>query len=88
MYLNIFITLEWCSNKSKVYLTFFYLVENDCGLTFIPEEMAKQSILDNKCFKVDLIEDIPERFVSFVIKKDASYSSIIYDIKTEILKHK
>ena len=68
--------------------TLIPLVENDCGLTFIPEEMAKQSILDSKCFKVDLIEDITERFVSFVIKKDASYSSIIYDIKTEILKHK
>lgn len=67
--------------------TLIPLVENDCGLTFIPEEMARQSILDNKCFKVDLIEDIPERYISFVIKKDASYSSIIYDIKTEILKH-
>ena len=62
------------------------LVENDCGLTFIPDEMAEQSIKENKCFKVDLIEDIPLRFVSLVIKKDINHASAIYEIKDQIIK--
>jgi DNA-binding transcriptional LysR family regulator len=61
------------------------LVENDCGLTFTPSDMAEQSIKEGKSFQVDLIEQVPDRFVSFVIKKDASYSNIIYDIKTAII---
>ena len=62
------------------------LVENDCGLTFIPDEMAEQSIKENKCFKVDLVEDIPLRFVSLVIKKDINHASAIYEIKDQIIK--
>ena len=67
--------------------TLIPLVENNCGLTFIPEDMAEKTIAEGRCFKVDLIEKIPDRFVSFIIKKDGSYSNIIYDIKTEILKY-
>jgi hypothetical protein len=42
-------------------------------------------VKEGKCFAVNLIEKVPDRFVSFVIKKDASYSNIIYDIKTAII---
>lgn len=66
--------------------TLLPMVENNYGLTFIPDVMAERSIREGKCFKVDLLEDIPNRYVSFAIRKDASYSNIIYDIKEAILK--
>ena len=67
--------------------TLIPLVENDCGLAFVPDTMAKKSIEDHKCFKVDLLEKIPDRYVSFVMKKSTNNSSIIYDIKTAILEN-
>ena len=67
--------------------TLLPMVENNYGLTFIPDVMAEPSIKEGRCFKVDTIEDIPIRYVSFAIRKDASYSSIIYDIKTVILNN-
>ena len=67
--------------------TLLPLVENNYGLTFIPDVMAEKSIKEGKCFKVDLEETFPVRYVSFAIRKDASYSSIIYDIKQVILKN-
>ncbi len=66
--------------------TLLPMVENNYGLTFIPDVMAERSIKEGKCFKVDILEDIPIRHVSFAIRKDASYSNIIYDIKEAILK--
>ena len=60
-------------------------VELGYGLTFIPDEMAKKSIEENKCYQVDIIEDMPERFIAFAIKKDKNPASIIYDIKQAIL---
>ena len=61
------------------------LCENNYGFTFIPYDMALPGIEDGKCFKVDLKEEIPHRYVSFVIKKEAAYSNIIYEIKKVIL---
>ena len=61
------------------------LVENDCGVTFIPEEMAKKTIEEGKCFKVNLIEEIPLRYVSFAINKEKIHSNIIFEIKKAIL---
>ena len=66
--------------------TLLPMVENNYGLTFIPDVMAEKLIKEGKCFKVDLIETFPARYVSFAIRKDASYSSIIYDIKQVILR--
>ena len=67
--------------------TLLPMVENNYGLTFIPDVMAEKLIKEEKCFKVDLIETFPARYVSFAIRKDASYSSIIYDIKQVILRY-
>ena len=62
------------------------LVENDCGLTFIPEDMAIKSINEKQCFKVDLIEDIPIRYVTFLTKRSRTNSPIIDEIKESIIK--
>ena len=62
------------------------LVENDCGLTFIPEDMAIKSINEKQCFKVDLIEDIPLRYVTFLTKRSRTHSPIIDEIKESIIK--
>ena len=66
--------------------TLLPMVENNYGLTFIPDVMAESYIKEGKCFKVDLLEEIPTRYVSFAIRKDAIYSNIIYDIKEAILR--
>lgn len=69
------------TDSSSVLLPF---VEHDCGLTFIPEELASESLAKGKCFQVDLIEKIPPRSISFVIKKGKNYSNLIYRIKNEV----
>jgi DNA-binding transcriptional LysR family regulator len=61
-------------------------VELGYGLTFIPDEMAKKSIEEGKCYKVDILEELPNRYIAFVIKKDKNHSNIIYEIKQAILK--
>ena len=67
--------------------TLLPMVENNYGLTFLPDVMAEESIKEGRCFKVELEETFPSRYVSFAIRKDASYSSIIYDIKVVILNN-
>lgn len=79
---DVSITPSYEADNSAVLIP---LVENNCGLTFVPEEMAEHSIKEGKCFKVNLIEEIPPRFVTFVIKKDKRYPSVIEDIKKTIL---
>lgn len=71
-------------DSSSVLLSF---VENECGLTFIPSEMVHEAEKDKKCFVVDLIEKVPTRFVSFVIKKSAAHSNAVHLIKQEISKN-
>ena len=61
------------------------LVENDCGLTFIPEESAETSINNGKCFKVNLIEEMPVRHISFASRKNSFYSKPIREVKKSIL---
>ena len=60
-------------------------VESGYGLTFIPDEMAKKSIDEGKCFKVRIIEKLPPRFITFVIKKGNDHSKTIEEIKKTIL---
>ena len=71
-------------DSSSVLLSF---VENECGLTFIPSEMVLEAEQDKKCFVVDLIEKVPTRFVSFVIKKSTAHSNAVHLIKQEISKN-
>ena len=61
------------------------LVENDCGLTFVPEETAETSINKGRSFKVDLIEEMPVRQISFVSRKNSFYSKQIREVKKAIL---
>ena len=65
--------------------TLLKLVENDFGLSFIPYQMAKSSIDEGKCFKVNLIEELPPRYIAFAIKKDKTHSSVVYELKRAIL---
>ena len=62
------------------------LVENDCGLTFVPEESAENSIAKGRCFKVDLIEEMPIRYISFVSRKNSFYSKQTREVKKAILE--
>ena len=61
-------------------------VVNGACLTFVPSQMAEKSIVDGRCFKIDLLEEIPYRHISFVTKKGATQSHIIHEIKRVILK--
>ena len=47
--------------------------------------MAKRSIEEGKCYKVDLQEELPDKYIAFVIKKDKHYSNTIYELKQAIL---
>ena len=62
------------------------LVENDCGLTFVPEESVENNIAKGTCFKVDLIEEMPIRYISFVSRKNTFYSKQAKEIKKAILE--
>ncbi len=62
------------------------LVENDCGLTFVPEESVQNNIAKGSCFKVDLIEEMPVRYISFVSRKNSFYSKQVREIKKAILE--
>ena len=70
------------TDSSAILLPF---VELNCGLTFIPDEMAHKSIEEGKCYKVNLKEDLPERYIVFAIKKDKNRSGVLYDIKQKII---
>ncbi len=60
-------------------------VELGYGLTFIPDEMAEKSINEGKCYKVNIKEKLPDRFIAFAIKKDKVRNSVFEDIKNDIL---
>ncbi len=60
-------------------------VELGYGLTFIPDEMAEKSINEGKCYKVNIKEKLPDRFIAFAIKKDKVHNSVFEDIKNDIL---
>ena len=63
-------------------------VELGYGLTFVPDEMAHKSIDEGKCYQVKIKEMLPNRFIAFAIKKDKAQTSIINDIKKDILANK
>ena len=71
------------TDSSAILLPF---VELDCGLTFIPDEMANDSIQAGKCFQVNIKEKMPPRYIAFAIKKDRGHNSVISEIKKEIIK--
>lgn len=71
------------TDSSSVLLPF---VERGYGLTFIPLELAKESIEKEKCFPIDLKEKIPPRYITFLIKKNRNHYSIIHSIKEEIIE--
>ena len=60
-------------------------VELGYGLTFIPDEMAEKSINEGKCYKVNIKEKLPDRFIAFAIKKDKVHNSVFEEIKNDIL---
>lgn len=63
-------------------------VEHDCGLTFLPSEMVEKSKQEHKCFAVQLKEEIPDRYVTFILKKNRKHSQIADKIKQTIIEHK
>lgn len=60
------------------------LVESGFGLAFIPYELAEHSIKEGKCKKIDILEQIPIRHISFAVKSDPNQSNLIYDIQKAI----
>ena len=80
---NVHISAAYETDSSALLIPF---VELDCGLTFIPDEMAAKSIKERKCFKVDLIEELPQRYIAFAVKKDKSISGVVYEIKQKIIQ--
>ena len=80
---NIFLDAAYETDSSAILLPF---VELDCGLTFIPDEMASKSIKEGKCYKVNILEKMPARYIAFAIKKDRHHNTAINDIKEAIIK--
>lgn len=62
-------------------------VVSGCGLTFVPEKSADREIKEGKCFKIDLIEEMPLRYISFIIKKSKHYSPVVKELKQFVLNH-
>lgn len=80
---NVNIVPAYEPDSSNLLLSF---VEKDCGLSFIPPEMAEQSIKHGLCFKVDLIEKVPLRHVSFALNSNSTHSIVTHQIK-EIVEY-
>ena len=59
-------------------------LENEASLTFVPTLMAYPSITNKTATKVNLKEEIPPRFVSFVIKKGDGKREIIKQLRKEL----
>ena len=82
---NVHINPVYEADSSALLASF---VELGYGLTFIPDEMANKAINENKCYKINTKEPLPNRYIAFAIKKDKVHNSIIDAIKKEILENK
>lgn len=79
---NVKINVEYELDSSSILLPF---VENDCGLTFIPKEMADIAVSEGRCINVDLLEKVPVRYVTFLFNRNSHHSSIVHAIRDEII---
>lgn len=70
------------ADSSSVLLPF---VEHDCGLTFIPRELASSSLAQGKSVEVALKDPIAPRYIAFIAKKDSHQRGMIQKIQEEIL---
>ena len=50
------------------------LVKNNLGIAFVPEFIAKGAIDDRTVFQIKLKEELPERFMCMIQRKDDSLS--------------
>ena len=81
---NVFIKPSIEVDSSSVIMP---LVERNYGLAFIPYEMAKESIRDNKAYLIKLKEDIPIRYVTMVTSNTTNQANVVSDIEKYILKN-
>ncbi|MBQ8914194.1 MAG: LysR family transcriptional regulator [Lachnospiraceae bacterium] len=56
-------------------------VKGNLGLSCIHEREAKEAIKENKVFKIDLVEEIPTRYVALVYNKNAEKKAVSVFLK-------
>ncbi|MGM9813339.1 MAG: LysR family transcriptional regulator [Candidatus Enteromonas sp.] len=69
------------ADSSSVLLPF---VEHDCGLTFLPKELALASLAQGKSIEIALKEKIPSRHIAFIARKEANRKPILRKIQEEM----
>lgn len=79
---NVNVNVAYETDSSAILLPF---VELDCGLTFIPDEMANPYIKKGKCYKVNILEPLQDRYIAFAVKKDNNHTGIIASMKKRII---
>ena len=79
--LNIDINPQYEIDSSDMILP---LVERNYGFSFIPEDMAKDKLVNNQVYKVNIIENLPLRKIAFVTSKKHFKRKIISIIEQAI----
>ena len=77
------ITPDFEADSSSVLMP---MVERNCGLTFIPYEMAKESIEEKRAYLIKLKEQIPIRYVTMVTSSTQKQATIVKDISNYIIR--
>lgn len=77
------ITPDFEADSSSVLMP---MVERNYGLSFIPYEMAKESIMNNKAYLIKLKEQIPIRYVTMVTSNTQKQATIVKDISNYIIR--
>lgn len=63
------------------------MVKQNLGLGFIPEEMAQKAIQDEEVFKIDLEENLPERYICLVEDSSHPLSIAAREFKRKVLEN-
>lgn len=63
------------------------MVEQNLGLGYIPEEMAQKAILNGEVFKINLIEQMPERHICLVEDGGHPLSVAAKEFKRKVLEN-
>ncbi len=64
--------------------TILPMIEKNYGLTFMPQQMAKQSLNEKKCFQININEKIPLRHLVMVTSANHYHSNMIDRLKVFI----
>ncbi|MCI1958698.1 MAG: LysR family transcriptional regulator [Clostridia bacterium] len=64
------------------------MVENNLGIGFVPEFIAKEALKNKKVFKLNLAEEIPKRFICLIKDAERSHNIAAKELEKMLLAEK